>query len=248
MNGTEPPAWAAKARPVVDVAGRILCLVLGAALLVAGLVGIFTGVDEGPLVTVLAAGLLLIVMPSIVDRIRSLKLGQFEVDLLRQMAESAKKTADALERLGMRQELSAYATIYTELRESNLTALRGQILDRILRRVANAAAVEKFDKDEVAELFRAGSPVVRVIALGLMEGDRSLIDSSILLDAINGPLTGNEQFHALKLVQGGWGRLTPDERHQVLAALDHNPKLQEGPDRVAMAQQIRELGANSRIG
>ncbi|GAA3127016.1 uncharacterized protein (DUF3084 family) [Kribbella aluminosa] len=108
--------------------------------------------------TVLAAGLLLIVMPSIVDRIRTLKLGQFEVDLLRQMAASAKKTADTLERLGMRQELSAYATIYTELRESDLTALRGQILDQILQRVANAAAVEKFDKDEVADLFRTGSP------------------------------------------------------------------------------------------
>ncbi|GAA3127024.1 hypothetical protein JOF29_007758 [Kribbella aluminosa] len=50
MNGTsapEPPGWAVKARPVVDVAGRILCLVLGGALVVAGLVGLFTGVGEG---------------------------------------------------------------------------------------------------------------------------------------------------------------------------------------------------------
>jgi hypothetical protein len=233
---------------VVDVSSRILCLVIGGALLIAGLVGLFTGVGEGQLVTVLAAGLLLIVMPSIVDRIRTLKLGTFEVDLLRQMAASAKKAADSLERLGMGPELSAYATIYTELRDTDLTALRGQIMDRILQRVANASAVEKFDKDEVRDLFLNGSPVVRVIALGLMEGDRSLIDSTVLLDAIQGPLTGNEQYHALKLVHNGWGRLTPDEHNQVLAALDHNPQLQEGPDRIALAQQIRELGANSRIG
>ncbi|MGZ0147080.1 hypothetical protein ACXJJ3_08405 [Kribbella sp. WER1] len=189
MNGTEPPAWAVKARPIVDVAGRILCLVLGGA-----------------------------------------------------------PHAELPHRAPPRDGAESPRTTDTELRESDLTALRGQILDRILQRVANAAAVEKFDKDEVADLFRSGSPVVRVIALGLMEGDRSLIDSAILLDAINGPLTGNEQFHALKLVRGGWGRLMPEERNQLVAALDHNPQLQEGPDRIAMAQQIRELGANSRIG
>src|SRR5690348_9109632 len=53
----EPPAWTVKARPVVDVLSRILCLVIGGALLVAGLVGLFTGVGQGPLITVLAAGL-----------------------------------------------------------------------------------------------------------------------------------------------------------------------------------------------
>ncbi|MGW7682781.1 hypothetical protein ACWGID_18725 [Kribbella sp. NPDC054772] len=247
VGGTGAPAWAAKARPVVDVVARILCLLLGGALLVAGIVGLFTGVSEGQLVTVLAAGLLLLVMPSIVDRIRTMKLGSFEVDLLRQMAETAKKTAETLERLGMGPELSAYATIYSELREEQLTPLRGLIMDRILQRVANAAAVEKFDKDEVRDLFVTGSPVVRVLALGLMEGDRSLIDSDVLLEAIRGPLTANEQYHALKLVQSGWGRLTPGERNQLLAALDHNPKLQMGPDRIALAQQIRELDANSRI-
>ncbi|MFF0345276.1 hypothetical protein [Kribbella sp. NPDC004875] len=243
----DTPTWATKARPVVDVSARIACLVLGGALLVAGIVGLFTGVSEGQLVTVVAAGLLLLVMPSIVDRIRSMKLGAFEVDLLRQMAETAKHAAETLERLGMGPELSAYATIYSELRDEQLTPLRGQLMDRILRRVANAAAVEKFDKDEVRDLFVTGSPVVRVLALGLMEGDRSLIDSDVLLEAIRGPLSGNEQYHALKLAYDGWGRLTPADRNQLLAALDHNPKLQMGPDRIAVAQQIRELDANSRI-
>ena len=142
----DAPSWTVKARPVVDITARILCLLLGAALVVAGVVGLFTDVGDGALITVLAAGLLLLIMPSIVDRIRRLRLGAFEVELLRQIAESARKTAESLRRLGMEPELDAYATIYTELNSPELKAVRGQVLDRIVQRVSQAAAVEKFDK------------------------------------------------------------------------------------------------------
>ncbi|WP_157997169.1 hypothetical protein [Kribbella rubisoli] len=236
-----------KARPVVDVSSRILCLVIGGALLVAGLVGLFTGVGQGPLITVLAAGLLLVIMPSIVDRIRRLKFGEFEVHLVRQIAATARKTAGTLQALGMEKQLDAYATIYTELRGPELKAVRGEILDRIVQRVANASAVEKFDKDEVRELFFTGSPIVRVLALGLMEGDLSLLDSEVLHEAISRSLTGNEQYHALKIVRNGWGRLGPDERTRLMTAIDTNRQIGAGPDRKAVAQQIRELAGSSRI-
>lgn len=244
----DAPTWTVKARPVVDVSARILCLVIGGALLVAGLVGLFTGVGEGPLITVLAAGLLLVIMPSIVDRIRRMKLGEFEVHLVRQIAATARRSADTLRALGMEKQLDAYATIYTELRGPELKAVRGEILDRIVQRVANASAVEKFDKDEVRELFFTGSPIVRVLALGLMEGDLSLLDSEVLHEAISRSLTGNEQYHALKIVRNGWGRLGPDERTRLLTAIDTNRQIGAGPDRKAVAQQIRELGGSSRIG
>jgi hypothetical protein len=236
-----------KARPVVDVLSRILCLLIGGALLVAGLVGLFTGVGQGPLITVLAAGLLLVIMPSIVDRIRRLKLGEFEVHLVRQIAATARKTADTLRALGMEKQLDAYATIYTELRGPELKAVRGEILDRIVQRVANASAVEKFDKDEVRELFFTGSPIVRVLALGLMEGDLSLLDGDVLHEAISRSLTGNEQYHALRIVRNGWGRLGPDERTRLLAEIDTNRQVGAGPDRRAVAEQIRELAGSSRI-
>lgn len=239
------PSWPAKARPVVDIAARILCLLLGGALVVAGVVGLFTDVGEIPLITVLAAGLLLLITPSIVDRIRRLKPGAFEVELLRQIAESARKTAESLRRLGMEPELDAYATIYTELNSPELKAVRGQVLDRIVQRVSQAAAVEKFDREEVKDLFLHGSPVVRVLALGLMEGDLSLIDSEVLLDAVNRSLTGNEQFHALRIVRNGWGRLTPAERNQLLAAIASNPQIERSPDRRAVAEAIGELAGTS---
>src|SRR5262245_27406685 len=75
----EVPSWPARARPVVDITARILCLLLGSALVVAGLVGLFTDVGQGPLLIVLAAGLLLLVTPPIVDRIRSRRIGEFDV-------------------------------------------------------------------------------------------------------------------------------------------------------------------------
>jgi hypothetical protein len=245
---TDTAAWTAKARPVVDIAARILCLLLGGALLVGGLVSLFTGVDKGQLVIVLAAGLLLIVMPSIVDRIRTMRLGQFEVHLVRQIAATARKSAEILRRQGLETQLDAYATTYIELRGREFEGVRGEILDRILQRVANASAVEKFDPGEVKDLFWNGSPIVRVLALGLMEGDRSLIDADVLLDAVNRSLTGNEQYHALKLIRDGWTRLAPDDRHRLLAAIESSPHITMDTDRGALAQQIRELAVSSRIG
>ncbi|MFI5693206.1 hypothetical protein ACIA58_15270 [Kribbella sp. NPDC051586] len=247
-RSVDAPAWTVKARPVVDVSSRILCLVIGGALLVAGLVGLFTGVGEGPLLIVIVAGLLLVIMPSIVDRIRRMKLGEFEVHLVRQIAATARKSADTLRALGMEKQLDAYATIYTELRGPELKAVRGEILDRIVQRVANASAVEKFDKDEVKDLFFTGSPIVRVLALGLIQGDLSLLDSDVLDEAISRSLTGNEQYHALRIVRNGWGRLTPDERTRLRTSIDTNGQIDAGPDRKAVAQQIRELGGSSRIG
>jgi len=241
------PSWPVRARPVVDIVTRILCLLLGGALVVAGLVGLFTDVGQGPLLIVLAAGLLLLIIPSIVDRIRSMRVREYEVELIRQIAETARKTADILRRHGMGPELDAYASIYTELNSPELKAVRGQVLDRIVQRVSQASAVEKFDRAEVKDLFMLGSPIVRVLALGLMEGDLSLIDSEVLLDAVNRSLTGNEQFHALKVIRNGWGRLTPEERNQLMVSIEANPQIQAGPDRRDLAQEIRGLAGSPRI-
>jgi hypothetical protein len=239
--------WAESAGKRLDVIARIACLSAGLALLVAAIVALFVDADNAALIPVLAAGFLLVLTPAVVDRLRSRKSGYYEVHLVGQIAANARKTAEALRRLGMDHELDAYATIYSELRGAELVVVRGEVLDRIVQRVANASMIEKFDKDEVKELFLHGSPIVRVLALGLMEGDLSLIDSSVLLDAIDRSLTGNEQYHALKLVRNGWGRLSPDERGRLMSVIDANPQIQRGPSRGALAQQIRELAQNSRI-
>jgi len=247
VPGTSRPGADRSASRRLDVIARIVCLAAGCALLVAAIVALFVGIDDALLIPVLAAGFLLVVMPAIVDRLRSMRAGHFEIQLVRQIADNARKSAETFRRLGMEHELDAYATIYAELRGSELVVVRGEVLDRIVQRVANASVVEKFDKDEVKELFLHGSPIVRVLALGLMEGDLSLIDSAVLLDAIDRSLTGNEQYHALKLIRNGWGRLSPDERGRLMSAIDASPQIEHGASRRALAQQIRELAGSSRI-
>jgi hypothetical protein len=234
-------SWVETAGPRIDAIARIACLSAGCALVVAAIVALFVDTDTGALIAVLVAGVVLVLLPSVVDRLRSFRAGQFEIQLMAQIASTARKSAETLRRLGMESELNAYAAIYTEMRGPELQNVRGQVLDRIVQRVSNASAVEKFDPGEVKDLFRYGAPIVRVLALGLMEGDLSLIDSGVLLEAIGKPLTGNEQYHALKVVLYGWGRLSPDERTALRAAINTGPQIESGPGRAALAQQIREL-------
>jgi hypothetical protein len=220
-----------------------VCLLAGVGVLVTGLVGIFSDVDEVVLALVLAVGVLLLVTPSIVDGIRSMKHGQFEVQLVRQVAASARQAANTLQRLGLGRELDAHATVYTELRGPELKNVRAMVLDRIIERVAAAAVVEKFDKAEVRAMFYEGTPIVRVLALGLMEGDPSLIDGEILVEAISRSLTGNEQYHALRLGRDEWNRLSPAERTALRSAIDASPYLQDGTARGELAKQIRALNS-----
>jgi hypothetical protein len=240
-----PPAtrtsWLETAGPRIDMIARIVCLSAGCVLVAAAIVGLFVDVDVEGLIAVLAAGVVLVLLPSVVGRLRKFKAGQFEIQLMEQIASKARKSAEMLRRLGMESELNAYAAIYAEMRGPELQNVRGQVLDRVVQRVSNASAVEKFDQAEIKNLFTHGAPIVRVLALGLIEGDLSLIDSGVLLEAISKPLTGNEQYHALKIVLYGWGRLTPDERTELRAAINSGPQIEAGPGRAALAQQIREL-------
>jgi hypothetical protein len=103
--------------------------------------------------------------------------------------------------------------------------------------------VEKFDQDEVKAMFREGTPIVRVLALGLMEGDPSLIDGGILLEAVSRSLTGNEQYHALRLARDEWNRLSPAEHAALRSAIDASPHLQDGTARGELAKQIRALNS-----
>ncbi|MFG1812437.1 hypothetical protein ACGFIF_01620 [Kribbella sp. NPDC049174] len=234
-------SWLDQAPRVLDVAARVVCLLAGVGLLVTGLVGLFSDVDESVLALVLALGVLLLIAPSIVDRIRAMRLGQFEVQLIRQVAATARDAANTLQRLGLGRELDAYATVYTELRGPELRNVRAMVLDRIIERVSSAAVVEKFDQDEVKAMFREGTPIVRVLALGLMEGDPSLIDGEILLEAVSRSLTGNEQYHALRLVRDEWHRLSPVDHAALRSAIDASPNLRDGSARAEIAQQIRAL-------
>jgi hypothetical protein len=181
-------------------------VVIGFALLSAGVVATFVVNSAGSVAMVLAGGTLL-VAPFLAGRLEELSLGAQGVSfkLSREIAElGAPDTARKLEREGLSQFAYAYAFVREELDDRE----RIKLQDELVARAKGVAVRESLDPSEVRELFRKGSPVLRVLTLGLMEGDPSLADISSLTSAISESRTANEQFHGLKLAQQLWPRMT----------------------------------------
>lgn len=236
--------WLAIAPKVLDVVTRTVCLLAGFALLVSGVVGLFTETDTGALIAVLVAGALLLLLPSIVDRLSSgaVGAGGVTIDLLEQVvAAGARQSAQTLQKLGLDRQTDTYARLYTELSGDTYQDIRAQLLDRIVAQVATASAVEKFDKAEVRSMFFKGTPVMRVMALGLMKGDLSLVDADVLLESVSRSLTGNEQYHALDLTLRAWDRLASSERQVLKAAAARSVHLQQGSARRTLADTLQVL-------
>jgi len=229
---------------VLDAAARTACLVAGFALLVSGVIGLFTEADTGALIAVLVAGAFLLLLPPIVDRLSSASVGAggVTVDLLEQVvAVGARRSAQALKKLGLDRQIDGYARIYTELSGQTSTDIRAELLDRIVAQVAAASAVEKFDKGEVRLMFFKGTPVLRVMALGLMKGDLSLVDADVLIESISRSLTGNEQYHALELTRQAWDRLASPERQALKAAAGRSVHIQPGSALRSLADTLQTL-------
>jgi hypothetical protein len=191
------------------VLGKGALFVLGLAMVISAVVFTWSGRDGGgAVVAFVVAGVLLLVLPFVVDRMLGLAIGMdgFEIRL----SEEIRKDAPEAARILGRTELDALAE----------------------------------DRNEVNHLFRNGAPMVRMLALGLMQGDNSLIDAGSLVSAIERPRTSNEQFHGLALVERIWPRLPEADRKAVLDAVDA-ADLREGSDREAIACRLRKLAVHA---
>ena len=118
---------------------------------------------------------------------------------------------------------------------------RIKLQDELVARAKGVAVRESLDPSEVRELFRRGSPVLRVLTLGLMEGDPSLADISSLTSAISESRTANEQFHGLKLAQQLWPRMTRNDRQLVKSTIEHAGYWEDDPDSGPLGREL--LGA-----
>jgi hypothetical protein len=92
--------------------------------------------------------------------------------------------------------------------------------DLLVSRVAHIAQAEKFQAQEVRALFLNGSLVVRVLALGLMQGDISLADVTTIGSAITDGRSRNERCQALRLAKLCWPRLSASGKQQVREAIN----------------------------
>jgi len=80
--------------------------------------------------------------------------------------------------------------------------------------------------------------MMRVLALGLMQGDPSLADGATILSSIADSRSANEQFQGLTLAQLCWHNLPKSDRHAIQSAIKDSPHIQPGTDRRTLADRL----------
>ncbi|WP_350278670.1 hypothetical protein [Kribbella sp. HUAS MG21] len=227
----------------VNVFVRILTSVAGLVLLAASAVQLF-GSDPRVNFSGLVVGAILVALPLVVDRLEHFSFDGtgLEFRFTKQVAElGAPKSAGILEESGLARDLEAYSFVYTELTDPAQEDIRKDLLDRIVGKASALSVSRKFDPVEVHALFAAGSPVMRVLVLGLMEGDPALLDVDVLRSGLTQSRTGNEQFHALKLAYRNWCRLPEGVRTELRGLVATDAYIQGDADRRQIADDIDKL-------
>jgi hypothetical protein len=157
----------------------------------------------------------------------------------REIAElGAPRTAKILDRTDLASYAESYGFVHDDLRHPDFRNARVHLQDLLVERASAAARRQKFDAAEVRSLFKEGSPIVRVLVLGLMEGDLSLADGATILSAIIDSRSGNEQYHGLWLALHCWRNLSKSERVAVQSAIVDSPFIADDKDRQRLAEQI----------
>lgn len=223
--------------------------VIGLALLGLASYELTTDDPETTIAALVPAGVLLLLVPLLLPRFERVKVSatSMELTLVREVARhDAPRTAELIHESGLAAHVDAYAAAHEELDDRRHEDARKYLQDRLVSRAAATARRQKFDAGEVRALFAEGSPIVRVLVLGLMEGDPSLADGETIAAAIRDSRSANEQYHALRLAQLRWLRLSDDERERLTTVVRNDPFIPKGHDRRLIAEQL--LGSLSTDG
>jgi hypothetical protein len=218
---------------------RALIGVMGLALLVIAAVKFAQADNDGGLIALLIVGAILLVCPFVLQRVQRVSVGTTQVDLwlTTQVADrGAPEAAAILQRTQLGRFAEAYAFVHDEL-EGDYFPARMHLQDTLVLHAASVARQEKFDAREVRRLFADGSMVMRVLVLGLMQGDTSLADSDSILSAIREGRSRNEQFQAMVLAQKYWKRMSTSEQTEIRWAIEQ-ANFEPGSDRQRKAAEL----------
>jgi hypothetical protein len=228
--------WPEAATVFIGVAG--LALLVIAAVKFAGAGG------DGATVALVIVGAILLICPFILGRLQRVSVSTTQVDLwlTTQVTDrGAPEAAAILQRTRLGSFAESYAFVHDEL-EGEYFSARVHLQDVLVQRAASIARQEKFDAREARRLFANGAMVVRVLVLGLMQGDTSLADVDTVLSAINEGRSRNEQFQALVLAEKCWSRLSSSEQSEIRWAIER-ANFEPGGDRQQKAAQLLTPGA-----
>ncbi|MFD5916899.1 hypothetical protein ACFVYP_09075 [Kitasatospora sp. NPDC058201] len=114
--------------------------------------------------------------------------------------------------------------------------------ESVVAEVRSTARRSALTADQVRQLFADGSEGRRIQALALMQGDPALADLTSVLEAIERPRSGFEQYHALLAARGLLSRLPDGEArrlHEAVAGRLMAPDgIPYGSDRSWLAEKI----------
>jgi hypothetical protein len=218
--------------------------VIGLVVLTVGVIKVVGVTGTASAIALLSAGVLLLISPFVIDRIErfSVTTQGVEFRLTQEISDlGAEKTAMILERTDLARFADSYTLIHDELSDEKHKATKVYLLDLLVDRSASIARRQKFDATEVRNLFRDGTPMMRILTLGLMEGDLSLADGPTILSAIIDFRTKNEQYHGLQLAQLCWRMLAGSERRAIHHAVADDTDIPPDSDRRLLADKVLSL-------
>ncbi|HWS36762.1 MAG TPA: hypothetical protein VN408_28985 [Actinoplanes sp.] len=212
--------------------------VLGVVLLLAAGWKTYFSADPGTaLIVLVVAGALLVMSPVLAPRLAAIAVSVdgFELRLVQEIAEQgAPNTARLLDKTEPAELAQVYGLVNAHLAGEDFKAARARVQDQLVVRAAAFARAHTFDPDEVRRIFPKANAAIRVLLLGLMQGDPRLTDAKTLVSA-------NEQYHALKLAEKHWGLFTEAEKVSLLASIDGANLGTPNNDRRGVAARIRGL-------
>jgi hypothetical protein len=205
-----------------SIVAKLLVGAMGLALLIVGVVKFAGTAGDAGAITFVVAGALLLLTPFVLDRLQRVSLSASRVDLwlTTQVSDrGAPETAMILQRTRLGSFVESYALVHDELTASQYRAARIHLQDLLVHRAASVARHEKFEVGEVRRLFANGSVVVRVLVLGLMQGDVSLADARTVISAVTDSRSRNEQYQGLVLAEMCWPRFSATDRKEIQDAV-----------------------------
>ncbi len=206
--------WSSAARWVVGAAGL--------ALLVVAAIKITAASGDAGVVSLVIVGAVLLISPFVLDRVEGVSLSLTSVDLqfAHEISELGAPKAARILQSTLGNFAESYAFIHEELvGNPGFKSARVHLQDRLVDRSAAISSRQKFEATEVRRLFKNGPPMMRVLALGLMQGDHSLADGGTITEAILHYRSRNEQWQGLELARLSWDSLSRSERQEVHIAI-----------------------------
>ena len=192
--------------------------VTGSFFLMVGTAAVFLTENGSGSAALIAAGVVLIILAVLTERLESLEAAGMKLQLTRALAEAdadgADRAAAAAEIAGddeealrlrtqadtLRRKARITASAYDALRNRRPSSWeRTGAIHKLLQDAT--ADLSHVDRATAAEIFGSGTDGARVVALALMEKDPSSADIISIIDAILDSRSAMEQWHALRAAE-----------------------------------------------